>query len=164
MRREERLPFLLYLLLFSSSHFRCRAVPAVSRRRRHFFFGLALLLLAVFGLAALPDPHPHRLHAMSVPFQKNIRVNWTIHSYFIGYIARDTLARTPAPASYCLTAEVAKARGGNNCTAQPPNTRTGPQGKQTRIHTALALSFLRRQESRYLTEVLPVVKTKFLGL
>lgn len=46
------------------------------RRRRlcYFFFVLVLLLLAVFGLAArlvvLPDPHPHRLHAILHPFTR----------------------------------------------------------------------------------------------
>jgi len=43
-------------------------------RRCYFFFGLALLLLAAFGLAAalvfLPDPHPQRLHAILAPFKR----------------------------------------------------------------------------------------------
>jgi hypothetical protein len=58
-----------------------------------------LVLLAVFGLAAgfvaLPDPHPHRLHAIAAPFQKNIGVTGTIHLHFIGCIPWGTLTRTP---------------------------------------------------------------------
>jgi len=44
------------------------------RPRLCYFFFLVLLLLAVFGLAArlvvLPDPHPHRLHAILHPFTR----------------------------------------------------------------------------------------------
>jgi hypothetical protein len=67
----------------------------VRRSRRHFFLALALVLLAVFGLAAalvvLAAPHPHRLHAMSVPFQKYTCVTGTIYLHFIGCIPRGTL-------------------------------------------------------------------------
>jgi hypothetical protein len=44
------------------------------RRRRYFFLALALVLLAVFDLAAdfvvFPDPHPQRLHAICAPLSK----------------------------------------------------------------------------------------------
>lgn len=73
----------------------------VRRGRRYFFLALALVLLAVFGLAAalvvLPDPHPHRLHAMSAPFQKDPCVTRTIYLHFIGCTPQGTLVRTPPP-------------------------------------------------------------------
>jgi len=74
----------------------------LARRRCYFFFVLVLLLLAVFGLAArlviLPDPHPHRLHAISAPFRKDIHISRTIYLYFIGCMAPNTLGRVQRPA------------------------------------------------------------------
>jgi hypothetical protein len=70
---------------------------------------LTLVLLAVFGLAAalvsLPDLHPQRLHAISEPFQKDIRTCGIIYMLFIGYSARGTLAEA-APAAGSSTPSI----------------------------------------------------------
>ncbi len=64
------------------------------RRQRYFFFGLALRLLAAFGLAAalviLPDPHPHRLHAILAPF-KGRSVSLALSFPLLSAAGRETL-------------------------------------------------------------------------
>jgi hypothetical protein len=81
----------------------------------HFF--LALVLLAAFGLAAgfarLPDRHPHRLHAISVPLQKDVPGAGTVRCSFY---------RCPAPGHFSpkRTGRGARRDGGG----------TGAQGRE----------------------------------
>ena len=106
--RRRRMPEGVEGILVSAAPRLC-ARHDLCRRRRYFFLALALVLLAVFGLAAdfvaLPDPHPQRLHAIVASFQKNIRISGTIYLYFIGDIAGGTLARPRRKSLQGLTAE-----------------------------------------------------------